>query len=54
MKNEQTERGWPVCPVCLEPIRPAESAARTGDWMVHIACLDGARQADGEPHASST
>ena len=31
----------PLCPVCSQPIRPADSAAREGVDIVHIKCLGG-------------
>jgi hypothetical protein len=37
-KNDHDGNGWPICPACKEPLRPAQSAMRSGAYMLHISC----------------
>jgi hypothetical protein len=37
-ENTVDEQGWPTCPMCNTALQPAESAARHGQFMVHITC----------------
>jgi hypothetical protein len=38
-QNDHDPHGWPICPTCNEALKPGESAAREGAYMVHPGCL---------------
>lgn len=37
-KNDRDSNGWPICPGCKEPLRPAQAALRRGLYMLHVHC----------------
>jgi hypothetical protein len=37
-KNEFDGNGWPICPACTKPLRPAQGAKRSGPYMLHVSC----------------